>query len=407
MPSITDAKSNSQSHLPSSDRNEWRNGPQRTINPNPRPPEFFVKLLQPADIQLNGNRPWDIWVHDSRLYKRVLRDGSIGLAETYMDGWWDCDRLDEMFTRLLGAGLNQMHLSGFMRLKMAVSALSYRLFNFQSIKRAFHVGEHHYDIGNDLYRRMLDPLMNYSCAYWAEADNLNDAQVAKLDLACRKLQLKPGMTLLDIGCGWGAMSFHAAKHYGVSVTGVTVSREQKKWADALVGDLPVSIQLMDYRSLTGHFDRIVSIGMFEHVGIKNYRTYFNKVSELLADDGLFLLHTIGDENGSKAPEPFIHKYIFPNGKVPSRKEINDTSFGPLRLEDWHNFGPDYDRTLMAWAGNIERAWSELRDHYDTAFQRMWMYYLYSCAGFFRSRQGQLWQLVFSKPENRAEYRSLR
>jgi len=406
MASYTQIRTDREHSLAHSGRGAWQQNSRRNTTPNSNPPDFFVKLLEPADIRLNGDRPWDIRVYNPKLYKRVLRHGSIGFGEAYMEGWWDCDRLDEMFTRLLGAGISQ-NVSGVMRMKMALGALNYRLFNFQSIKRAFHVGEHHYDIGNDLYRRMLDPLMNYSCGYWAEADTLEDAQIAKLDLACRKLKLEPGMKLLDIGCGWGAMALHAARHYGVEVTGVTVSREQKKWADELTKDLPVDIELMDYRSLTGHFDRIVSIGMFEHVGVKNYRTYFRKAAELLADDGLFLLHTIGDERRSHAPEPFIHKYIFPNGKIPSRKEINDSSFDLLRLEDWHNFGPDYDRTLMAWAANAQAAWPELSDHYDTRFRRMWMYYLYSCAGFFRSRKGQLWQLVFSKRDNRNEYRSLR
>lgn len=370
------------------------------------PPDIFVSLLSKADIRINGDRPWDITVHDPRLYKRVLRDGSIGFGEAYMEGWWDCDRLDEMFTRLLGAELHRQ-VPGRARFKLMLNAVAYQLFNFQSIKRAFHVGEHHYDIGNDLYFRMLDPHMMYSCGYWANANTLAEAQEAKLDLICRKLKLEPGMTLLDIGCGWGGMAAYAAEHYGVKVTGITVSREQKKLADEQVQGLPVSIELQDYRSLTGRYDRIVSVGMFEHVGVKNYRTYFNKVAELLDDDGLFLLHTIGDESYSAAPEPFIHKYIFPNGKIPSRKEINDASFGLLRLEDWHNFGPDYDRTLMAWDANARRAWPELGDAYDRPFQRMWHYYLNSCAGFFRSRHGQLWQLVLTKPGYRQEYRSLR
>ncbi|WP_108125610.1 cyclopropane fatty acyl phospholipid synthase [Saccharospirillum mangrovi] len=368
-------------------------------------PQHYIELLALADIRINGDRPWDIQVYNTDLYKRLLRDGSIGLGESYMDGWWDCDQLDEMFTRLLSARLNE-RVTGPAKLKLAMSALAYQVVNFQSIKRAFHVGEAHYDIGNDLYRRMLDPRMIYSCAYWAEADNLADAQTHKLDLICRKLQLKPGMTLLDIGCGWGGMAAYAAEHYGVEVTGVTISKEQQKLAQETVQGLPVDIRLEDYRSLTGQFDRIVSVGMFEHVGIKNYQTYFNKVAELLSDDGIFLLHTIGDEVTTKAPEPFIHKYIFPNGKIPSRKEITDTSVDILRLEDWHNFGPDYDRTLMAWADNIQDAWGDLPE-YDEAFRRMWRYYLHSCAGFFRSRQGQLWQLVFTKPMNLNEYRSVR
>lgn len=399
-------KASRQHEIADATQGSWQQTRPRTQRSTDVPPDLLMKALEPADIRFNGERPWDIQVHDRRLYKRVLRDGSLGFGEAYMEGWWDCERLDELFTRLLGAGIDQ-RITGWVKLKAAMQALSYRLINFQSIKRAFHVGEHHYDIGNDLYRRMLDPLMNYSCGYWAQASNLEDAQKAKLDLACRKLKLEPGMRLLDIGCGWGGMAIYAARHYGVEVTGVTVSREQKKWADDRIGDLPVSIQLADYRSLQGRYDRIVSIGMFEHVGIKNYETYFRKAAELLDDQGLFLLHTIGDEHPTPAPEPFIHKYIFPNGKIPSRQEINEASFGLWRLEDWHNFGPDYDRTLMAWADNMRAAWADLAEAYEESFRRMWMYYLYSCAGFFRARQGQLWQLVFTKPGYWQEYRSLR
>jgi cyclopropane-fatty-acyl-phospholipid synthase len=402
----------SQSHAPITRRRELSYSANRkasAVRPAtclPPTPEPYASFLRKADVQINGQRPWDIQLYDARLFSRITRDGSLGFAEAYMDGWWDCDQLDELFTRLLGARVHTQ-LTGLAKLKLVSRALAYKLVNYQSIKRAFHVGEHHYDIGNDLYRRMLDPRMIYSCGYWAKADNLADAQTAKLDLVCRKLGLQPGMKVLDIGCGWGGMAAYAAEHYGVRVTGITVSREQQKLASETVQGLPVEIKLADYRTLTGHYDRILSIGMFEHVGVKNYRTYFNKVTELLTDDGLFLLHTIGDEQPTSAPEPFIHEYIFPNGKIPSRKEINDTSFGVLRLEDWHNFGPDYDRTLMAWAANFEAAWPQLADHYEERFRRMWRFYLYSCAGFFRSRLGQLWQLVFSKPGNRAVYRSLR
>lgn len=384
-------------------RRSTRSTPSATAHP---PPEFFVSLLAPANIRINGDRPWDIKVHNPKIYKRILRDGPLGFGEAYMDGWWDCERLDEMFTRLFTARVNRQ-ITGWWRFKLLFRALAYRMVNFQSIKRAFRVGEQHYDIGNDLYVKMLDPYMMYSCGYWDRADTLAEAQEAKMDLICRKLKLEPGMKVLDIGCGWGGMAAYAAEHYDVEVTGITISKEQKKLAEERVQGLPVTIKLEDYRSLTGQYDRIVSVGMFEHVGVKNYPTYFSKVTDLLTDDGLFLLHTIGSERQTAAPEPFLHKYIFPNGKIPSRKEINDTSFERLRLEDWHNFGPDYDRTLMAWAANIERAWPELGDAYDERFRRMWRYYLYSCAAFFRSREGQLWQLVFTKPEYTREYRSLR
>ncbi|WP_108164922.1 cyclopropane fatty acyl phospholipid synthase [Saccharospirillum sp. MSK14-1] len=401
MNSDTDTSKTLGSSAPPADANAaaFARGTQHT------PPDHFVQLLALADIRINGERPWDIQIYNTAFYKRILRDGSIGLAESYMDGWWGCEQLDEFFTRVLRARLND-RVGLLVKLKLALSAVAYQLLNFQSIKRAFHVGEAHYDIGNDLYRRMLDPRMMYSCGYWTKADNLADAQTDKLDLICRKLKLEPGMKLLDIGCGWGGMAAYAAEQYGVEVTGVTISREQHKLACEMVQGLPVDIRLQDYRSLTGHYDRIVSVGMFEHVGVKNYRTFFTKAAELLSDDGLFLLHTIGDEITTKAPEPYIHKYIFPNGKIPSRQEITRSSIDLLRLEDWHNFGPDYDRTLMAWADNINKAWEEL-PQYDERFQRLWRFYLYSCAGFFRSRQGQLWQLVFTKPSFHHEYRSVR
>ncbi|AJQ93262.1 cyclopropane fatty acyl phospholipid synthase [Gynuella sunshinyii] len=378
-------------------------------NSAPLPPlarRFQQELLDLADVKLNGDRPWDITVHDNRLFARVARDGSIGLGESYMDGWWDSERLDMLFTQILGAQLNQK-LIGTARIKLAFSALSHMMFNFQSLARAYQVGEVHYDIGNQLYERMLDPYMIYSCGYWKGAENLAQAQEHKLDLICRKLQLEPGMHLLDIGCGWGGLALYAAKHYGVKVTGITISREQQKLAAQRTRDYDVEIRLEDYRHLTGKFDRIVSVGMFEHVGRKNYRTYFEVVNRLLKKDGLFLLHTIGEEPTFDAADRFISKYIFPNGKVPSRKHINDHSVDLLRLEDWHNFGPDYDTTLMAWAKNFEQSWPELKQDYNDRFYRMWRYYLYSCAGYFRSREGQLWQLVYSHPQGQRVYHSVR
>lgn len=363
-------------------------------------------LLNYAGVKINGQRDWDVQVHNPQVYSRLVSQGSLGLAEAYMDGWWDCPRLDLFFTRVLSANLNQK-LIGMARLKFIITAFWYALVNRQSTARAFQVGEAHYDIGNDLYQRMLDQTMSYSCAYWPEAADLEAAQQQKIDLICRKLELKPGMKLLDIGCGWGGLAEYAARHYQVAVTGITISKEQQKLARQRTAGLPVDIQLIDYRSLQGQFDRIVSVGMFEHVGPKNYRTYFRTAHRLLKPDGLFLLHTIGEEETSHATDAFIDKYIFPNGKVASRKHLNDASIDLFRLEDWHNFGPDYDRTLMAWASNFENSWPELKERYTERFYRMWRYYLYCSAGFFRSRKGQLWQLVLAHPERTAEYRSVR
>lgn len=366
----------------------------------------FQELLDLAGIRINGYAECDITVHNDQLYNAVLTSGTLGFAESYMKGWWDCPRLDKMFTRLLAADLNRK-LIGFSRIKFLVSSLWYALFNHQRESRAYQVGEAHYDIGNDLYRRMLDPTMTYSCAYWADASDLESAQKHKLDLICSKLELEPGMRLLDIGCGWGGLAAHAARYYGVEVTGVTVSREQQKLAQERCAGLPVDIRLMDYRSLEGRFDRIVSVGMFEHVGPKNYRTFFKAARRLLDPNGLFLLHTIGEEETTHSTDPFIHKYIFPNGKVASRKHLSDATIDLFRLEDWHNFGPDYDKTLMAWGERFERSWHEIRDNYSERFYRMWRFYLYCSAGFFRSRKGQLWQVVLAHPDRQAAYRSIR
>lgn len=370
------------------------------------PPKIIAELFGFADIQINGDRPHDIRVHDPRVFDAILSRWSLGLGESYMDGWWDCQRLDEMVARLLAADLNNQ-VTGLARLRTVSEVLRAKLLNLQSQARAFQVGEEHYDLGNDLFERMLDPRMIYSCAYWEHAMNLTQAQEHKLDMICRKLNLRQGERLLDIGCGWGGLAEFAAKHYGVSVLGVTISKEQQAFAQKRCHGLPVEISLSDYRDLDQSFDKIVSVGMFEHVGEKNYPVYFETARRLLADEGLFLLHTIGSDVTTQATDPWINKYIFPNGKIPSARELAATLEGRFLIEDWHNFGGDYDRTLMAWHANFVLAWPELSTRYSQRFYRMWQFYLLACAGYFRSRQGQLWQLVLSKRHRRQMYRSIR
>jgi cyclopropane-fatty-acyl-phospholipid synthase len=351
------------------------------------------EMLGRAGININGATPGDIQVKNPDFFKRVLQEGSLGLGESYMDGWWECDRLDVFFTKVLRAGLeNQLphHLKDTLRIAAA------RLVNLQSKKRAWIVGKEHYDLGNDLFSRMLDPWMQYSCGYWKEADNLVDAQQAKLKMICEKLQLAPGMKVLDIGCGWGGLSEFAARHYGVSMTGVTISAEQQKMAQARCEGLDVTILLQDYRDLNEQFDRIVSVGMFEHVGPKNYDTYFSVVDRNLKPDGLFLLHTIGSNRTDHNVDPWINKYIFPNGCLPSVRHIAEASEGRLVMEDWHNFGADYDKTLMAWFERFQAAWPEIASNYSERFKRMFTYYLNACAGAFRARDIQLWQVMFSR-----------
>ncbi|MBS0970063.1 cyclopropane fatty acyl phospholipid synthase [Chimaeribacter arupi] len=350
------------------------------------------EMLSMADIEINGSRPFDIKVNHPDFFKRVLQDGSLGLGESYMDGWWECERLDMFFHRVIAAGLERKlphHLKDTLRIAAA------RLTNLQSKKRAWIVGKEHYDLGNDLFTLMLDPYMQYSCGYWKEAETLEQAQEHKLRMICEKLQLKPGMTLLDIGCGWGGLAAFAARHYGVSVSGVTISAEQQKLAQQRCEGLDVTILLQDYRDLDQQFDRIVSVGMFEHVGPKNYQTYFDVVSRNLKPDGLFLLHTIGANRTDMTVDPWIDKYIFPNGCLPSVKHIAQASEGVFVMEDWHNFGADYDRTLMAWYERFLAAWPQLAERYSDRFYRMFTYYLNACAGAFRARDIQLWQVVFS------------
>ncbi len=355
--------------------------------------ETATHILALADIQVNGSRPWDIKVHDERFYARVLKEGSLGLGESYMDGWWDAEKLDEFFTKVIGANLSKKIRLSFNQIALVAFSI---LLNRQSKVRAFIVGEKHYDAGNDLYAKMLDKRLTYTCGYWKDAQTLNEAQENKLDLICKKIGLKPGQTVLDIGCGWGSFAKFAAEKYGAHVTGVTISKEQAVLARELTKGLPVDIQLKDYRDVEGEFDHIVSIGMFEHVGYKNYKTYMEIASRNLKPGGLFLLHTIGSLESKRATDPWIDKYIFPNGNLPSVTQIGEAIENLFVMEDWHNFGDDYSRTLMAWHTNFENGWEELKGMYDERFRRMWNYYLLSCAGGFRARHLQLWQIVLSK-----------
>lgn len=369
-------------------------------------PKIFEDLLGLAGIEVNGPQPYDIQIKNPRAYHAIVSRWSLGLGESYMEGDWDCDQLDEMVTRILSVDLNNP-IFGLAKLRSISEVLRARLINLQSRKRAFQVGEEHYDIGNDVFEHMLDPHMIYSCAYWEKASDLNQAQEDKLQMICRKLQLAPGDRLLDIGCGWGGLAAYAAKNFGVTVLGVTISKEQQAYAQKRCVGLPVTIALMDYRDLHEQFDKIVSVGMFEHVGEKNYPVYFDTALRLMKDEGLFLLHTIGGDVTTRATDPWINRYIFPNGKIPSAKDIGSTIEGRFLIEDWHNFGRDYDKTLMAWHVNFERAWPRLSARYGPRFYRMWRYYLLSCAAYFRSRQGQLWQLVLTKRARSKQYRSMR
>jgi cyclopropane-fatty-acyl-phospholipid synthase len=350
-------------------------------------------VLDEAGITLDGPNSWDPQIRRESLMTGILLHGTLGAGEAYVDGDWDCEQLDVLAERLLSSGIDERWDN---RTAVSPRELLTYLSNLQSRARARKNVEAHYDIGNDLYTAMLGPTMAYSCGYWRKANTLEEAQNAKHELACRKLGLRDGLRVLDIGCGWGGFAKYAATHYGVEVTGVTLSPAQAEYAALWCAGLPVRIEIRDYRDVRESFDRIVSIGMFEHVGPGNYREYFESVRRNLTADGLFLLHTIGTLRSKRTMNHWMARYIFPNGVVPSGTQILRSAERILVLEDWHNFGADYDKTLMAWHANFESAWPALCARYGERFRRIWRYYLLTCAGSFRARQSQLWQLVFSK-----------
>lgn len=364
------------------------------------PKSYFTSILKKAGIEIGGSRPFDVTVHDDRLWGRTISHGTLGFGEAYMDGWFDSDALDQFIYKLLEYDI-YAHLKP--DLGLALSFVRGKLLNLQR-SRVTEVGERHYDIGNDLYAAMLDKRMIYSCGYWAEATTLDAAQEAKLDLICRKVGLAPGMKVLDIGSGWGGFLKFAAERYGIEGVGITISKEQAAYAEATKGALPIETRLMDYMALEGQFDRVISIGMFEHVGYKNYDAYFRKVRSLLRPGGLFLLHTIGNNFTSTHGDPWTEKYIFPNGMLPSIRQISSSLERVFVMEDWHNFGADYDRTLMAWWANFDAAWPDLRDKYGDRFWRMWRFYLQVFAAMFRARNIHLWQVVLSPDGRPGGYR---
>lgn len=353
------------------------------------------ELFELADIQIGGTRPGDIRIRDPRFYERLLREASIGLGESYMDDWWETDALDVMIDKIVRADLKEK-VKGNWRLRaLTVKAA---LLNLQSKDRASAAIAAHYDIGNDLYARMLDERMNYSCGYWkGGATTLAEAQEAKLDLICRKLGLEAGMKVLDIGCGWGGFAGFAAERFGATIVGVTLSKAQLALGTQKTRHLPVELRLCDYRDLTGTFDRVVSIGMMEHVGPKNHRDLMRVIDRSLASDGIALVHTIGNNRSRTHGTPFVEKYVFPHAVAPSLAQLGASIEGMFVAEDVHNLAADYDPTLMAWWANFDRTYAEIADRYDRRFYQMWKFYLLGAAGTSRARDAQLFQLVLTKP----------
>lgn len=358
--------------------------------------DIIENLLLKADIKINGSRPWDITVHNNEVFDHILRFGTLGIGETYMDGLWDCKQLDEMINKAMVANIPEK-LSGQEKLSLVLKKIQ-QIINPQKISKVKKDVPFHYDKGNLLFENMLDKHMTYTCAYWKNAEDLDQAQENKLNLVCKKLNLKPSMNVLDIGCGWGSFMKFASENYQVQCDGLTLSKEQKKLGETRCKHLPVNFILNDYREFDPNkqYDRIVSIGMLEHVGPKNYHDFFRCAHKLMKDDGVFLLHTIGGFASVQETDPWIKKYIFPNGVIPSLSQLGCSMEKKFIVEDLHNIGPNYDKTLMAWYNNFHKNWKIISDHYDERFYRMWKFYLLSCAGSFRSRVLNTWQFALTK-----------
>ncbi len=362
------------------------------------------ELLRSADIRVNGDRPWDMQVYDERLWDRLASHGLLGAGEAYMEGWWDAQRLDELVRRFLQARLEDNFTTN---LAFLMDYLKYNMLNLQTFTGSKKVIEEHYDIGNDLYEMTLDKRLLYTCAYWKNAKTLDEAQEAKLDLICKKIGLKKGDKILDIGCGWGGFAHYAAQKYGAEVVGITLSKEQASMAKEVCKGLPVEIRIQDYRHVNEKFDHIVAVGVMEHVGKKNYKTFMDMAHQNLREGGFLLVQTIGQNASDYTFNPWLNKYIFPNSELPTIKEIGAAVRKKFVMEDWHNFGAHYDATLMAWHQNFEENWDKLKHKYDERFARMWKYYLLTCAGAFRARKMDLWQIVLSKDGIPGGYHSIR
>lgn len=355
--------------------------------------KMVEQLLSETGVRINGSKPWDIRVWDERLYSRLLKEGSLGLGESYMEGWWDCPQIDGFICKLLGKNLEAKIKGNLQTLLLYLPA---RFFNLQSPARVGIIARRHYDLGNELFFSFLDHYKQYSCAYFQGTTDLAKAQEKKMEIICRKINLQPQDHILDIGCGWGGLARYAAENYGCTVTAVNISEEQVRYAREFCNDLPVNVLHEDYRQIQGSFDKIISVGMFEHVGQKNYRTFMKIAHRCLKKGGIFLLHTIGSNTSRVNCDPWIDRYIFPNGKLPSMAQIAKAVERLFVIEDIHNLSLHYEKTLLAWNDRFQQAWPKLAEKFDLTFKRMWEYYLLSCAGAFRARDIQVWQIVMTK-----------
>jgi cyclopropane-fatty-acyl-phospholipid synthase len=367
--------------------------------------KVFIKgLLLKAGITIGGNKPYDIHVHNEAFYDLVMTSGSLGLGESYIEKYWDCAQIDEFINRIIRADLSSEVGKDFKSLARIILA---KVKNYQKASQSASDISEHYDIGDGWYESFLDNRMVYTCGYWKNATNLDEAQEAKLNLSCRKEKIEDGMHILDIGSGWGSYAKYVLENFkNVTVTGISNCKTHVQYATNTCKAYKnrVEFQLHDWGKIAGKYDAIASFGMFEHVGPKNYRRFMKKVyNSLSSDESLFLLHCISSNTATTSTDPYIQKRIFPGTVIPSVAGISKATDGLLKLEDWHLFGQDYDTTLMAWHNNFVKNFPELFKigKFNERNFRKQVYYFCMCAGSFRANKNDLSQIVFSK--NAAHY----
>ena len=362
------------------------------------------------------NKPLTLKILDKKLNWKLLINPDLSFPEAYIKGEIKISNgalIDFLNLTFENLGRGEINKSGYFIKK--ILHLWRFLTNYNLPMKSKKNVEHHYDRGENLYDLFLDNKhRQYSCAYWKSSnETLEDAQQNKINHIIKKLNLRPGQKVLDIGCGWGSMCFEIAKQSECEVTGVTLSKNQyeycKKKAKELKLDNQCHFELLDYRHLNGKFHRIVSVGMLEHVGRKFYKTFFNKINDLMTEDGVSLIHTIGSTSPKTPPAPFIQKYIFPGGLVPAGSDlINAVESTGLILSDMESLIHHYDKTLKAWLDRFLQNREKAKRMYSENFCKMWEFYLASCSAAFRYRDLLVYQLQIVKnytaiPSNRRDY----
>jgi cyclopropane-fatty-acyl-phospholipid synthase len=363
--------------------------------------KFSHRVLSRAGITVNGCHAWDIQVHDEQFFDCLYRSASEGLGDSYVQGFWDSDDLTETLGRFIAIG-GRSALKGPIAHNMQTTE--------SEQKKSLEVVDSHYESKNGLYSNMLDPYMQYSCALWDDdTHNLQEAQIKKMRLIGQKLELQPGDHVLDIGCGWGGLPKFLSETFGCRVTGINLAEHHIDYANQRMAHNKVKVIKQDYRDLTEKYDKIYCIGVSEHFGLNNYKQFMQIVHDQLNPGGIFLLHTIGENVTRPKADTWITKNIFPNGYIPSLSLISQCAEGLFITEDVHNFNTSYEKTLLAWDANFQRNWNlirKLHPELDTRdFYRMWRYYLNFCAGGFRKRCTQLYQIVFTRIQDRRNYKT--